>query len=217
MTSRKPSSRLSGDQAGFDFGPYPQRLQPTRRQFSGSTLFVAILPDIVTSRRVRRIAQSISRRHHLSGNLRPLSTLHVSLVNIDHYRSLPEDIVFSAAEALCGVDASPVDIIFDQMMSFGHRDAKPLVLCGSQPNAALSALYKEVVAALFRAGVSFSLPPNFEPHMTVMWDCAMVDRQGLDPPLLWTAREICLIHSLVGKTEYEYLGRWPLLRAPRPD
>jgi len=42
-------------------------------------------------------------------------------------------------------------------------------------------------------------------HSTVTrTDCQPVE------PFEWTVREFVLIHSLLGRTEYRVLGRWPL-------
>jgi 2'-5' RNA ligase len=46
--------------------------------------------------------------------------------------------------------------------------------------------------------------------VTLLYDEHRVARQCVEP-IAWTAREFALVRSLLGKSQYEVLARWPLV------
>jgi 2'-5' RNA ligase len=53
---------------------------------------------------------------------------------------------------------------------------------------------------------------SFTPHMTLAYDRHHIEKRLLEKKIRWTVREFFLVHSLLGKTQHEELGKWPLLR-----
>ena len=49
---------------------------------------------------------------------------------------------------------------------------------------------------------------RFKPHLTLIYDDCEANR-NIDS-IEWTVREFVLVHSLVGKTQYRLLKRFPL-------
>ena len=101
------------------------------------------------------------------------------------------------------------DATFNQVVSFhGRRDHRPFVLLGDAGVAGLMAFQAALGEALQHAAVPVPRG-HFKPHVTLLYD-----RGGFAPravePITWTVREFVLIHSWLGKTRYDELGRWPL-------
>jgi len=71
-------------------------------------------------------------------------------------------------------------------------------------------LQRQLERALALSGIRRRVGWRFSPHLTLLY------RQGPPlfcpvPPITWWADELVLVHSHVGLTRHEILGRWPLL------
>jgi 2'-5' RNA ligase len=107
------------------------------------------------------------------------------------------------------------DVKFDRAMSFaGSPKNKPFVLRGDESShdglAALMAFQKAFYLAMCRAGLQGPRAnAKFAPHVTLMYDPLAVKPQVVEP-VIWTAHDFVLVHSLIGQTKHIHLGRWPL-------
>lgn len=179
-------------------------------QLPAHRLFLAIKPDADTA---ARIAQRVEQLRPVVGfkgkPLRP-ERLHVTLHHLGDFVQPPtEDLVARTRLAAAGLTLAPFDVAFDQVVSFhGRRDHRPFVLVGEDSVAALMAFQAALTEALQRTGVPVPRG-QFKPHVTLLYD-----RGGFAPkaiePIAWTVREFVLIHSWLGKTRYDELGRWSL-------
>ena len=75
--------------------------------------------------------------------------------------------------------------------------------------ASLRRLQRLLAAAMTDAGIGRYVRSRFKPHMTLLYDRKYVAPQPIRP-LRWTANEVVLIDSLVGRSQHIVLGRWPL-------
>lgn len=176
-----------------------------------SNLFLAVVPERETALQAVEIGRRVSAEHSLSRNVRPPHLMHVSLNAIGAYPHLPEDVVFTACDAMSNVRAMPFEVTFDRVMSFANGYARPLVLSSNLRCEEMMDLHVQLAKEMWSAGLVFSYNPRFKPHMTLLYDEANVPERELAEPVRWTVREFVLIHSLVGRSQYECLGRWPLL------
>lgn len=81
------------------------------------------------------------------------------------------------------------------------------MLYGGKSVAALKTLSTRLRDVLTRPGSEKREP--FMPHMTLLRSKTLVPPREVDP-VTWTAREIVLVHSLLGKTMHRHVGRLPL-------
>ncbi|MCO5398832.1 RNA 2',3'-cyclic phosphodiesterase [Ralstonia soli] len=179
-------------------------------QLPAHRVFLAIKPDADTA---ARIAQRVEQLRPVVGfkgkALRP-ERLHVTLHHLgDFVQPPPEDLIARTRQAAAGLALPPFDVAFDQVVSFhGRRDHRPFVLLGGEGVAELMTFQAVLGEALQHAGVPVPRG-HFKPHVTLLYD-----RGGFAPkavePISWTVREFVLIHSWLGKTRYDELGRWPL-------
>jgi len=196
---QNPPAPLQGSLPGFD---PPQR--PTDR------LFLGLFPDAADAARLSQQALSLRERFGLAGHLLAPERLHVTLLHLGDHVGLREDIVSAARRGADTVRLPPVEVAFDQAMSFAtHRGTHPLVLCSGQSHEALRQLWQTLDLALQRAACPKPRSGSFTPHMTLLYDRERMPVQAVEP-LAWTAREFVLVHSLLGQTRHIVLGRWPL-------
>jgi 2'-5' RNA ligase len=102
---------------------------------------------------------------------------------------------------------------FEHAGSFAGRPGKhPFVLLGSDNAPSLAGLQADLGARLAAAGL---MRPGraFVPHLTLLYDAQKIEPRPIEP-IGWKVREFVLIHSLLGRTQYRVLGRWPLEECP---
>jgi RNA 2',3'-cyclic 3'-phosphodiesterase len=177
--------------------------------FGRSNLFLAIVPERDVALQAVDVGRDITQRYGLSKSPRPHELMHVSLNPIGNYPDLPEDVVFAVSAAMATVKAMPFEVSFDRAMYFAG--AKAVVLANAVRSEEMMDLHVQLAKEMWAVGLTFTYNPRFMPHMTVLYDETSVPEHMLAEPVRWIAREFVLIRSLVGKSEYEYIDRWPLL------
>lgn len=173
-------------------------------------LFLAVYPDAAAAARIAALAVTLRERHSLQG--RPLADerLHVTLHHLGDYAGVPQDVVRMAAEAAGRVACASFEVGFDRAASFAaRRSRRPFVLLGGEATAALVALQRALGEALGACGLARWVAPQFTPHVTLLYDEAMVAEQAVEP-IRWRVDEFVLVHSLLGRSRHVPLARWPL-------
>lgn len=193
--------RMSMNQGSFDGFATPH---PTDR------LFFAVVPPPAVAERVAALAADLRGQLGLRGRPRPTGHLHVTLHHLGDFAGLPQQRVDEACTAAAGVAVSSFEARFDRAASFRGRPGKhPFVLLGADGEAGLSGLYESLGTRLAAAGLA-RRERAFVPHLTLLYDTRAIAPRPI-PSLGWRAGEFQLIHSLLGRTEYHVLGRWPLV------
>ena len=173
-------------------------------------LFFAVLSCSDTALQIAERITPLRDEHGLKG--RPIASqrLHVSLHGLGDYPGLPEILVELARRAGASVSMPPFEIAFDPVMSFNRKDRKrPLVLRVGSDLAVLETFHRLVGEAMKKAGLGRWVAPRFTPHMTLLYDNRIVREQAIEPIRL-TVSDFALVHSLVGRSRYIELARWPL-------
>jgi len=174
------------------------------------SLFFALFPDAATAERIESFTQKLCADHHVAG--KPLATqrLHVSLHHLGNFRGLPPEAVAIAEQAATVVAMPSFELAFDHVISFKSKNAdnKPLVLGIRDKPPALKALYETLGAALRQSEFGRNIKSGLTPHLTLLYGNHQIT-QDIEP-ITWTVREFVLVHSLLGRTRYIVLGRWPL-------
>lgn len=179
-------------------------------QLPAHRLFLAVKPDTGTAEHIVRLVEQLRPVVGFKGKALRAERLHVTLYHLgDFVQPPPEDVVERARAAAGGLAQQPFDVTLDQVVSFyGRRDHRPFVLLGGDGAASLMAFQLALGEALQHAGLPVPRG-HFKPHITLLYD-----RGGFAPrsvePITWTVRDFVLIHSWLGKTRYDELGRWPL-------
>lgn len=172
-------------------------------------LFFAVMPPPPVAGDIAALAGELRGRLGLKGRPRPTTHLHVTLQHLGDFAGLPRQRVDDACAAAAGVALPSFDVRFDRAGSFAGRPGKhPFVLLGEAGAGGLAGLHADLGARLATAGLA-RRERAFVPHLTLLYDASNLAPQPIEP-LGWTVREFLLIHSLLGKTRYRVLGRWPL-------
>jgi 2'-5' RNA ligase len=88
-------------------------------------------------------------------------------------------------------------------------DPHPLVLLGEDGVIGAERLHTAIHKALVTGTMAPRREPAIWPHISLLWDGALVRKEFVEP-IGWTAREFVLLDSPFGEGRHEVLGRWPL-------
>lgn len=172
-------------------------------------LFLALQPPVELWPTLRQLEQQQRQRHGLQGRALRDEHLHITLQHLLDHEALPDDWIARADLAVESVNRQNFTLRFDRVMSFARRtDNRPFVLLAQEGLQALLGLQRALGDAMKRVGF-LQVDRSFTPHVTLLYDRQQVPMQAVEP-LQWQAREIVLIHSLLGRTQHRVLARWPL-------
>jgi 2'-5' RNA ligase len=172
------------------------------------SLFFAIQPDKDTATCIFNSGMTLRALHRLRGKLIAPERLHITLHFLGDFDAV---VAGRAAEAVRSVQAEPIDIILDRVKSFSNRrQMRPFVLVGTAPSQELRSFQRKLAGVLLKAGLRNEVR-GFTPHLTLLYDEQIVKERPI-APIHWTVRDFVLVHSFVGRSRYETLGRWPLKR-----
>ncbi|MBM7131777.1 RNA 2',3'-cyclic phosphodiesterase [Dyella mobilis] len=185
------------------FGQPPARAQTHR-------LFFALVPDDAVRSDIQRVATWLYEQHPELGArwLKP-ERFHATLNFLGDFPQLPEDVVEVAKRAAQRVRALPFDWTLDHAASFRGREP-PCVLRSNVVPEPLSALWRDVNAALKETGLHWPLERSFTPHVTLAYARQLLPDPVAIAPIAWQIRNFVLIHNVVGRGSYQMLGDWPL-------
>jgi 2'-5' RNA ligase len=171
-------------------------------------LFLAVLPEAHARTRIEGQAQQLRNQHGLKSKLLAADRYHISLFSFGEYHGLPRNLVPDVMKAAATVEVPPFDTVLDRAMSFFGGKKRPLVLGGGDGVAKLVALHRVVSTGMQRFKLGRS-KPQFIPHVTLLYDEQAIEEQQIER-IGWTVTEFVLVHSLLGRGQYNILGRWPL-------
>jgi 2'-5' RNA ligase len=176
------------------------------------SLFFAVYPDPVTAARIAGLAQRLRDELGLTGRPFPVSRLHVTLHHLGKHAGLPEALVGAASAAAATLRRAPFEVVFDRVASFPRKAHLPFVLRGGSGAPGLAMLQQALGAALIVAGIPSSETRAYTPHLTLLYDDRCIAEQAIEP-IAWTARELVLVRSLLGRGQHLPIASWPLQRA----
>lgn len=169
--------------------------------------FFALFPPLILARQIVQAMEPFAGGARM---MRP-ERLHVTLDILDDFVEWPEDIVQALIAAGSTISCGQFEVALERVSGGEHTVA----LRPRLNNAPLNALHKAITAARTGLGVAGRRNYAFSPHMTLVYrKGAPVSR--LVPPIAWTAHEFVLVHSLIGQTRHEVIGRWPLKDGTTP-
>ena len=186
-------------------------MAPPRRKFGPSQkhrIFFAVLPDDETAAEIHKRAEAFKKEYGFTANLILPEHLHVTLFHLGDWAALPDEIVTLASGAASQASAPTFAVSFPRAQSFRNRTGIfPFVLTGDKSQ--WLGLHTALADALKDAGLGGATRGDFEPHVTLTYDKVRVKPAAI-APVSWMVRDFVLIHSELGKTTHNHLGRWPL-------
>jgi 2'-5' RNA ligase len=173
-------------------------------------LYFLVFPEQRAAARIETLARRYRAEYGFRGKPRPTSIFHVSLQNLGQYDELPLSAINErkANDAAAQVKANPFVVMFNRVESFsGGGGRYPLVLRGDDGVVGLEMLGRSLGVSMRMAGLKARF--DFTPHLTLLYGERPI-RERFIQPISWTVREFVLVRSLIGKSKYIRLGRWPL-------
>nr|WP_057925397.1 2'-5' RNA ligase family protein [Burkholderia ambifaria] len=171
--------------------------------------FFAAMPDPDTAAHLAGIARRLHGGNRGGSGLLDAERLHVTLYPLGDFACVPGATLTRACAAARRIDVRSFRVTFDQFVSFNGRPGHcPLVLTGGAGLDALVAFRQRLRGALGEAGLRVS-SARFTPHVTLLYGERRLGQYRIEP-ISWTVSEFVLIHSWLGRTHYDVIGRWPL-------
>jgi 2'-5' RNA ligase len=168
-------------------------------------LFFAVLPDEKTVEAICAARRQLCEKTGLCGPEILPEHLHVTLWHVGDAIVPPTSGDIDALmQRASTVEAPPFEIAFRRAKSLSRG---AFVLYGGKGSTDLEALSAWLRDVLTRPGAEKKRP--FMPHMTLLRSETILPPRAIKP-IAWTAREIVLVHSLLGKTIHRHVGRLPL-------
>jgi len=165
-------------------------------------LFFALKPPVRESRLIGLARDQMSGAKALVSNDR----LHMTLGITNDYRTLDDALVDRMMAIGETVGGEPVPVTLDRLSG----GARSVALRPTKRPRELVDLQGQIGRLLDYWGLTRA-GWEFNPHVTLLyWDSQPVIRPIA--PIEWTADEFVLIHSRVGETQHDILGRWPLVQ-----
>lgn len=131
------------------------------------------------------------------------------LVDREFNGPLPPARVAQLRTLIDGAEWPRASVRFDRIASFGRHTTRPLVLTTDAPQPGLEALAKRLGERLDVAGAASRDDDAFRPHMTLLYDAALIAPQAVEP-VEFIATGFDLVHSHIGAARYDRLVHWAL-------
>lgn len=173
-------------------------------------LFLALMPNAAAREQLAHAADALKSRHPaLRARWVSAARYHATLHFLGDQPMLRPDIVTAAQAAVGGIRCAPFIWTLHYAASFRGRQP-PCVLRSDLVPEPLLQLWEDLRRALVLAGLGAHLERAFLPHVTLAYSHgAMMDVTPVEP-LTWWVDQIALVHSVVGRPDYQLLARWPL-------
>ncbi|MEG3161942.1 2'-5' RNA ligase family protein [Sphingomonas sp. LB2R24] len=171
------------------------------RPIARHRLFFAIRPPLPLARQITAAAVWFETD---GDKLRP-EHLHVTIDILDDHDRVSTALERDLKAIGDAVEAAPFALQFDTAVG----SERSIALRSRHKNASLAALHQRIAVARESAGLSQRKGYQFSPHMTLGYRDGAPFTQTI-APIGWAADAFVLVHSHVGRTRHDVIGRWLL-------
>ena len=161
--------------------------------------FFAVLPPPSLA---CRIAQ---RMASLDAQLLAATRLHLTMFILDDRSEVDQALIARLIGVGDAVRFAPIAVVLERLVA----SQRSIALRPAMANGGLVALHADLARLARSAGIAERHGYRFGAHMTLGYRDGVPSSRRI-APVGWTADELVLIHSHVGRTRHEVLGRWPL-------
>lgn len=177
------------------------------------SLFFAIMIPPLEADMISELFHHLRIRYPIQQKQIPSKRLHVSLFPIHAADSLPETIVQKSLLTGNAIRFVEFDLSLNKVLSYRHKqEEKPLVLAADMASSrTTNRLVDHIQHTLsILSGTPTYRTAHINPHVTLVWDRLSVPEHTV-PSITLPVREVALVHSHIGNSRYDVLGRWPLV------
>jgi 2'-5' RNA ligase len=151
----------------------------------------------------------IEDAHRAIGRRLKPHRLHLTLLYLDTFATIPESYLRHAIEAGDEIAAGPFDLVLDVAGSFRNHDLPWWLGCSDVPSA-LTELHRQLYTAMRLRGEKARGGASLTPHVTI----ARANKQSLPAtriaPIHWRVTEVCLIDSVMNRRGFDIVKTWKL-------
>lgn len=136
----------------------------------------------------------------------------MSLFSVFSADSLPDRIIHSSLLTGGAIRFVEFTLTLDRVLTYRNKqEQKPLVLAADTASSYTANRLVYLVQRTFfiLSGLPAHPLKPISPHVTLAWDHLQLPEQPITPIAL-PVQEVALVHSHVGKSRYDILGRWKL-------
>ena len=173
-------------------------------------VFFALRPDESVADSIIAAADALADMHgSTSGRRLKRHRLHLTLLYLDTFPTIPETYLRHAIEAGDEIAASPFDVSLDMAGSFRNNTIPWWIGCSNVP-APLMTLHRQLYTGMRMRGEKARGGSSLTPHVTISHTNREVLPRTPIAPIHWRIDEVCLIDSVMGKREFDILKTWKL-------
>jgi RNA 2',3'-cyclic 3'-phosphodiesterase len=175
-------------------------------------LFFCAMIDAVTAGLIAGFTRRLLRETGLTGSEIGVDRFHISLHHVGDFRRVPPFTAYLCDRVAPAFSMPAFEIEFTILGTFplapprGGKPAKYALVLGCD-DAKLHELHAKLGAELEKYGLKVA--STFKPHITLLYCSVPVAFREIEP-IRVVVREVFLIHSRRGLTQYVTLGKWPL-------
>ena len=175
-------------------------------------LFFAIMVPRLLGPALVDCFDGFRRRYAFSGGPVELERLHVSVCGVFQADALSDETVHFWKMVGGAIRCEQFELIFDRALTYRNRKyRKPFVLEARQGSESMTRLAGIIsTAASVLRGDAKAKRLSITPHITLAWDNVHVAEERVGP-FCMPVKEVALVHSHVGLSRYDMLGRWSLV------
>lgn len=176
-------------------------------------LFFAVMVPRENSADFTSCFQGFQKIYPFRGKPIGADRLHLSVYAAYRGDDLPCDVVQVAIRTGDAIKFAPFSLTFDTALTYRNRGpTMPFVLASQESSEAVNGLRFQIGNAYSskRESVFYKHQP-ISPHVTLIWDSIVVPKQPIEPVDM-IVQEFALVHNHIGKSGYEIVKRWPLVR-----
>ncbi len=172
-------------------------------------IFFALRPHGSVLDSILAAGDAIADVHRSIGRRLKRHRLHMTLLYLDAFPTIPETYLQHAIEAGDRIASTPFDLSFDVAGSFRNHDLPWWIGCSQTPRA-LVELHRRLYTDMRLRGEEPRGGTSLKPHVTI----ARSNREAFGDtpiaPIRWHVDEVCLIDSVPGKRDFDIVKTWHL-------
>jgi RNA 2',3'-cyclic 3'-phosphodiesterase len=193
--------------------PASEPLRASHREIPLHNFFFAVMIPAAHSVEFKSRFEGFQKIYPFRGKPIEPDRLHLSVCTAYKGNDLPCKVTRNAIRAGDAIRFAPFALTFERALSYQNRQSrKPFVLTAQAGSEAVNGLRFQIGNAYSSLSGSLCYKhQSISPHVTLIWDKVVVPEQPVEP-LSMIVQEFALVHSYVGKSRYDIVKQWPLVR-----
>jgi 2'-5' RNA ligase len=175
-------------------------MKPTDR------LFLAVFPDPPIAQNIGDLVTHLQIFYELDSQPVADDRFHCTLQVMHESIGLDKNITAAVIGLASRAEMPSFRVEFNNVFSF--KDGG-LALGGDDGAAGMCLLQERIGKLMTAVGLGRIVRRRYKPHVTMLYGSRPIATHPIEP-IGWQVKEFVLVHSLLGRTRYNFLARFPL-------